>query len=164
VVANVGARFSVATPALRRSLTYIIVSGLLGVAGQLLLKRALAAIGPLALRPETVVSLVVALALNPLVVFGLAVYVSGTFFWLLALSALDLSFAYPFASLNYIYVVVASWLILGERPSLVRLIGVAIICLGVWAISRSPARTTTTSPHATADAPPAGILDISRIG
>jgi drug/metabolite transporter (DMT)-like permease len=126
----------------RRSLTYVVVSGLLGVAGQLLLKRALAELGPLVLRPDTVVGLVLTLGVNPLVILGLAIYVSGTLFWLLALSGLDLSFAYPFASLNYLYVLAASWLLLGERPSPVRLIGVVAICLGVWAISRSPARTT----------------------
>ncbi len=137
-------------PSLRRTLVYIVVSGLLGVVGQLLLKRALVSIGPLALRPETALTL----ALNPLVLVGLAVYVGGTFFWLLALSGVDLSFAYPFASLNYVYVLLASWLLLGEQPSPVRLIGVVAICVGVWAISRSPASTTSSDRRGSRFIPP----------
>ncbi len=123
-------------------LACVALSGVLGVAGQLILKRGLAALGPLVLRPDTVVGLAVALALNPLVLLGLGVYLAGTFFWLLALSRVDLSYAYPFASLNYVLVLLASWGILGERPSLVRFAGVAAIGVGVWAISRTPARTT----------------------
>lgn len=121
---------------------YILLSGLLGVGGQIMLKRGVAAIGPLALSPETAVSVVLGLALNPLVIAGLAVYMSGTFFWLLALSRVDLSFAYPFASLNYVVVLLGAWLILGEQPTLARVFGVLAICLGVWAVAATPARST----------------------
>lgn len=121
------------------TLAYILLSGLLGVVGQVILKRGVAAVGPLALRPETTITL----ALNPLVILGLAVYVSGTFFWLLVLSRVDLSYAYPFASLNYVFVLLASWWVLGEQPTLMRAIGVLAICLGVWAVARTP---ETTAP------------------
>ena len=121
------------------ALLYILVSGLLGVVGQLILKRGMAALGPLTLRPESLWHVVSLLAFNPLVILGLAVYVSGTFFWLLALSRVDLSFAYPFASLNYVFVLFASWVLLGERLTPIRLLGVAVIMLGVVAISRGPA-------------------------
>jgi drug/metabolite transporter (DMT)-like permease len=119
------------------TLAYILLSGLLGVVGQVILKRGVAAVGPLALRPETATML----ALSPLVILGLAVYVSGTFFWLLVLSRVDLSYAYPFASLNYVLVLLASWWVLGEQPTLMRTIGVVAICLGVWAVARTPATT-----------------------
>jgi multidrug transporter EmrE-like cation transporter len=122
-------------------LLFILISGVLGVAGQILLKQALASGGPLALGPETIVPLILQLATNPLVAIGLVVYVSGTFFWLIALSRVDLSYAYPFASLNYIFILIASWFILGEQPTPMRLVGVVAICAGVWTISRT--RSTT---------------------
>jgi drug/metabolite transporter (DMT)-like permease len=127
-------------------LFFILVSGILGVAGQIMLKQALVSGGPLALGPETVVPLVLQLASNPLVVVGLLVYVSGTFFWLVALSRVDLSYAYPFASLNYIFILAASWVILGERPTPMRLVGVLAICLGVWTISRTRSSTASAAP------------------
>jgi drug/metabolite transporter (DMT)-like permease len=122
-------------------IVYIMCSGIFGVAGQLVLKRGLASLGVMALRLDTAPQIILSLALNPLVIVGLIVYLIGTLFWLVALSRVDLSYAYPFASLNYGLVLVASWLILGERPSAVRLIGVIVICTGVWAISRTPSRT-----------------------
>jgi drug/metabolite transporter (DMT)-like permease len=125
-------------------LFFILISGVLGVAGQIMLKQALASGGPLPLGLETVPGLILQLALNPLVIAGLVIYVSGTFFWLVALSRVDLSYAYPFASLNYIFILGASWVILGERPTPMRLVGVLAICVGVWTISRT--RASTSAP------------------
>jgi drug/metabolite transporter (DMT)-like permease len=127
------------------SLGYILMSGVSGVAGQLILKRAMVGMGPLALRPDALLSFALGLVLNPLVILGLAVYACGTFLWLIALSRVDLSYAYPFASLNYVLVLLASWLILGEQPSPLRVLGVVVICFGVYAISRTPARTRSAS-------------------
>jgi drug/metabolite transporter (DMT)-like permease len=124
-----------------RSIGYILLAGALGVAGQLILKRGLTALGPLTLRPETLVETGLALAFSPVVIIGLVVYLSGTFFWLIALSRADLSYAYPFASLNYVLVLLSAWWLLGEQPSPTRLIGVAVICFGVWAIARTPIST-----------------------
>ena len=124
-----------------RSLVYILVSGVLGVTGQLVIKRGLVALGSQALRPDGVLGFLASLALNPMIVGGLAIYVLGTLFWLVALSRLDLSYAYPFASLNYVLVLLASWIVLGELPSATRLAGVALICLGVCAIARTTANT-----------------------
>jgi drug/metabolite transporter (DMT)-like permease len=135
------------------SIKYILLSGALGVAGQFILKLAMASLGPLSLQLDALPFLVLSIVLNPLVVSGLAVYVTGTFFWLVALSRTDLSYAYPFASLNYVLVLVVSWLGLGEQLSLVRIVGVVAICLGVWAISRSPARSTRRQSKQSAAAP-----------
>ena len=131
------------------SLGYILASGVFGVAGQLILKRAIMGMGPLMLRPDTILSVALGFILNPLVIFGLAVYACGTFLWLIALSRVDLSYAYPFASLNYVLVLLSSWFILGEQPSLLRVVGVMIICFGVYAISRTPAKTRLRSHRPT---------------
>jgi len=123
----------------------IVLSGVLGVTGQIVLKQALTSVGPLPLGLSTAPTVVLQLATNPLVLGGLMVYVSGTFFWLVALSWVDLSYAYPFASLNYIFVLGASWLILGERLTPSRLMGVVAISLGVWFLSRTRATTVRGS-------------------
>jgi drug/metabolite transporter (DMT)-like permease len=124
-----------------RSIAYILLSGILGVAGQVVLKQGVTALGPLSLSPAALITTAAALLQSPLIILGLGVYGGGTFFWLLALSRLDLSYAYPFASLNYIAIVLASWGILGERPTLGRLIGIVAIGVGVWAVTRT--RPTT---------------------
>lgn len=122
-------------------LAYILLSGVLGVAGQLIMKQAMVGVGRGLMTPEGLAVSVLTLVFNPMVICGLAVYVSGTLLWLMALSRVDLSYAYPFASLNYILVLLASWLLLGEQPSPRRIAGVVAICFGVWAISRTTAKT-----------------------
>lgn len=119
------------------TLTCILLSTLLGVAGQLLLKRGMTLMGEQSISPGTMVSLALRMATSPWVVFGIAVYVSGTFFWLVALSRVELSFAYPFASLSYVLILASGWFFLGETISLMRLAGVVAICLGVLIISQT---------------------------
>jgi multidrug transporter EmrE-like cation transporter len=119
----------------------ILASGVLGVAGQFVLKRTVTQLGPLSLNLESLPELLLQLATNPGIIAGLAVYASGTMLWLVALSKVDLSYAYPFASLNYVLVFAVSWLVLGEQQSISRAAGVVAICIGVWAISRTPARS-----------------------
>jgi drug/metabolite transporter (DMT)-like permease len=136
-------------------LVYVLISGALGVTGQLLLKRGLTAAGPLHPTAGTLLPLLVSLATNPLILLGLAVYVGGTFFWLILLSRVDLSYAYPFASLNYLLILLASWLLLGEQPSPLRLAGVAAICAGVMAVARTPASSAHPAPGVGTIAPAA---------
>jgi drug/metabolite transporter (DMT)-like permease len=63
--------------------------------------------------------------------------VCGTLFWLTALSRVDLSYAYPFASLSYIIMLTASWLLFNENITPMRLMGSLVVGLGVFLISRS---------------------------
>jgi multidrug transporter EmrE-like cation transporter len=122
-------------------LLYILISGVLSVSGQIILKRGLAQLGPLELAPDTILSVILNCALTPSIMLGLAVTVTGTFFWLITLSRVDLSFAYPFASLNYVMVLAGSWLVLGEALAPARLLGVLAICAGVCLVARSPHRS-----------------------
>jgi drug/metabolite transporter (DMT)-like permease len=68
---------------------------------------------------------------------GLFLYALATGLWLYLLSKHDLSFIYPFTSLSFVLGVAAAAAVLGESVSLQRWIGVAIICLGVYVVSRS---------------------------
>jgi multidrug transporter EmrE-like cation transporter len=104
---------------------FILISVLLGVAGQLLLKTGVGQVGLLARR----------LWCSPLIWGGLAVYGVGTLFWLISLSRVELGYAYPFLSLSYVLIVASSWLVLGERVSTSRLLGVAAICCGVAVVA-----------------------------
>jgi drug/metabolite transporter (DMT)-like permease len=119
------------------TLTCILLSTLLGVAGQLLLKRGMTLMGEQSLSASTITDLGIRLATSPWVILGIAVYVSGTFFWLVALSRVELSFAYPFASLSYVLILASAWAFLGETVSVARLAGVVTICLGVLIVSQS---------------------------
>jgi len=119
------------------ALVYILVSVTAGAAGQILLKKGMSSMGPLTFSLNRLVPLIWQIATNPYVVFGLMIYVGGTLFWLMALSRVDLSFAYPFASLSYLVLLFASWRLFNEDLSTLRVLGTMVILVGVFLISRS---------------------------
>jgi drug/metabolite transporter (DMT)-like permease len=119
------------------SIVYILISVLAGAVGQIMLKRGMSSMGPLTFAFDQLGSMLWRIGTNPFVVGGLAIYVSGTLFWLMALSRVELSYAYPFASLSYVVMLVASWLLFREDISGMRLLGTLVIGLGVFLISRS---------------------------
>ncbi len=66
-----------------------------------------------------------------------------TFFvaYMLALSLADYSFVQPASSLSYGVVALLGYLMLGERVSPLRSLGIAVICLGVFLVGRTNPRT-----------------------
>lgn len=112
-------------------ITWILASVFLGVVGQLILKTGLNRIGPLALGRQGLVGAGLRIGTSPAIWAGLGLYAIGTFFWLAALSQVELGYAYPFISLSYVFILVASWAFFGEEMSLWRVFGVVAVCLGV---------------------------------
>ena len=119
------------------AIVYILISVLSGAVGQVLLKKGMGSMGPLTLSVNQLGNILWRMGTNPYVIVGLTIYVSGTVFWLTALSRVDLSYAYPFASLSYVIMLAASWLLFKEDISLVRLLGTLLVGMGVFVISRS---------------------------
>jgi drug/metabolite transporter (DMT)-like permease len=115
----------------------ILLSTVLGVAGQLLLKQGMTQMGALQLSFAAVPSILWRMATSPYVIGGLMVYVSGTFFWLIVLNRVQLSYAYPFASLSYVLITLSAWILLQEDIRPLRWIGMLVICAGVFLVSRS---------------------------
>ena len=118
--------------------TVILASVVLGVVGQLVLKAGVSRIGPLALAGGGVGPLLRTawrIGSAPPIWGGLGIYGVSLVLWLVALSQVELSYAYPFISLSYVLVLVASWAVFRERLSMWRLLGVAAICCGVAAVA-----------------------------
>ena len=77
------------------------------------------------------------LVLNPALVIGAFAYVGSLAFYIFTLRKLDLSIAYPIAvSCAAIVVTVASGLLLKENISITQIIGMAIIMLGIFVLTR----------------------------
>ncbi len=117
------------------AIIYILISVVASAVGQLLLKKGMNSMGPVTLSVNQLPSVIWQMATNLNVFLGLAIYLIGTVFWLAALSRVDLSFAYPFASLNYVVMLVASWMMFDEKITLGRLLGTFVIGIGVLLIS-----------------------------
>lgn len=67
---------------------------------------------------------------------GFLLYGLGAVVWLGVLSKWDVSKAYPLVGLGFALTVAIGW-IMGEHVTLARMIGVALICSGVFLVGRS---------------------------
>ena len=108
------------------SFSLILVGVLLNAAAQLLLKAGTNAM-PLGLR----------LAIEPHILAGLGCYVVSVVVWIVALSRVPVSIAYPMLSIGYVVNAIAAWYLLGEAVTPMRLVGIGIIVLGVFIVARS---------------------------
>jgi drug/metabolite transporter (DMT)-like permease len=69
---------------------------------------------------------------------GLALFGLSAVVWLFALSRASLSFAYPFAALGYVVIVLFSLLVLHEHVPPLRWAGVALIVTGIVLVAQTP--------------------------
>jgi drug/metabolite transporter (DMT)-like permease len=109
----------------------ILLSVVIGVVGQLILKTAMTGVGPLSLQQGQRARTALAIGLNPRVWAGFGLYGFSLLFWLVGLSHVDLGYAFPFLSLSYVLILVSSRALLRESVGGMRLLGVVSICLGV---------------------------------
>jgi drug/metabolite transporter (DMT)-like permease len=115
----------------------VLTSVAFGAVGQLTLKAGMNSIvqsyGKLQLSLDTFVHM----ATNPLLIVGIAIFGVSTLLWLFALAKADLSFAYPFLSLTYLAVLIGGAFLFGDKVTLPRVIGFAVIIAGVLIVARS---------------------------
>jgi drug/metabolite transporter (DMT)-like permease len=78
-----------------------------------------------------------AIAANPVVWAGLALFGLSALAWLFVLSRTSLSFAYPFASLTYLLIVLVDRFVFHEEIPPARWAGVALIMAGIVLVART---------------------------
>ncbi|MDD2389019.1 MAG: EamA family transporter [Desulfobacterales bacterium] len=118
-------------------LPLIVFGVMLNAAAQLALKQGMRTIGYFDFRLASCGRIFLAVATSPYVLAGLACYVISVVVWLLVLSRVEVSYAYPLLSIGYIVVSVAGWLFFNESMGIIRWTGIIVICLGVWLITRT---------------------------
>ena len=122
---------------MNRYLPLILLGVILNASAQLCLKQGMRAIGHFAFSLSNLMPIGVKAALNPFVIMGLLCYVISVGVWMMALSRVDVSYAYPLLSVGYIVTAFAGQLFFGEELGPVRWAGILIICLGVFLVTRS---------------------------
>ncbi|MDD2701957.1 MAG: hypothetical protein PHH36_12080 [Sideroxydans sp.] len=79
---------------------------------------------------------IVNLLLNPWVLSGiLATFLAGVS-WMLTMTKFEISYAYPFVSLNYLLVLAAGFTLFGESISTTKILGSVLVILGIIVISK----------------------------
>nr|WP_321467740.1 SMR family transporter [uncultured Desulfobulbus sp.] len=118
-------------------LPLILFGVFLNAAAQLALKQGMRQIGYFDFILANIPRIVWEVAANGYIWVGLICYVVSVVVWLLVLSRVEVSYAYPLLSVGYIVTACAGWFLFQENMSPARLLGIAVICLGVYLITRS---------------------------
>ena len=118
------------------SLSMALFAALLAVVGQMLLKIAMSKVGIIGLVTLTNPSeLIWLLLIQPLLWIAAGVYAIGFLIWLVVLSRIPLSVAYPTLATTYIFIPMASALLLGETINSRQWVGMVFIVVGVILVS-----------------------------
>jgi drug/metabolite transporter (DMT)-like permease len=110
---------------------------LLNALAQLGLKAATRVTGPLIVTDSGVLRRGLELLAVPSLWYALCAYGLSVIVWLVGLSRVPVSQAYPLLSLGYVINIGLAWWLLGEVPNAQRVGGIAIIVVGVVLVSRS---------------------------
>jgi multidrug transporter EmrE-like cation transporter len=109
----------------------------LNAAAQLLLKAGTNRVGEFAFTLDNIVPIGMKLALNPPILAGLGCYVVSVGVWIVGLSRVPVSVAYPMLSVGYVINAFAAWYLFGESITAQKLIGIGFIVVGVFLVARS---------------------------
>ncbi|HET7774796.1 MAG TPA: SMR family transporter [Azospira sp.] len=119
------------------SFALILAGVILNAAGQLLLKAGTNAVGHFDFHLDNVLPIGLKLAFNPYILSGMAAYGISLVVWIMALSRVPVSIAYPMLSIGYVINAFIAWHWFGEALTAQKLVGIGCIVLGVYVITRS---------------------------
>lgn len=119
----------------------ILAGVLLNAIAQLLLKAGSGTLAGVELRAANALVIAGRLLTSMPIIAGLACYVLSVVVWILALSRVEVSVAYPMLSIGYVVNALAAWWLFGENLSGARLAGIGVILVGVWLVARTSGGT-----------------------
>ena len=119
------------------SFALILTGVLLNAAAQLLLKAGTNAVGHFEFHLDNVLPVGMKLAFEPHILGGLGCYVISVMVWIMALSRVPVSVAYPMLSIGYIVNAFAAFYLFNEPLAGQKLLGIGFIVVGVWLVARS---------------------------
>ena len=120
-------------------LALVLTGVLLNAAAQLLLKAGAGVLAGLEFRAANALAIAGRVVVNLPILAGLCCYAISVIVWILALSRVQVSVAYPMLSIGYVVTAIAAWRLYGEDLGPARIGGIVLIIAGVWLVMRSAA-------------------------
>lgn len=115
----------------------ILTSVLLNCGAQLCMKKGMMAVGEISGGFSGMITAFPHMINNGFLWISALFYVVSIAMWLVVLSKVDVSYAYPFLSIGYILSAIVGYFAFGEAVTPMRIVGIIVICVGVILISRS---------------------------
>ena len=116
---------------------FLIAGVLLNAGAQLLLKAGTNVLGVLTLTRESWADTLLRMMTQGYFILGAACYVLSLFVWILGLSRVPVSVAYPLLSVGYVINAIAAYYLFGEAVTLTRWLGIGFIVIGVWLVAKT---------------------------
>lgn len=116
---------------------FLLTGVLLNAAAQLLLKAGTNATGVITLTRDNWTETLSQMATESHFIAGAIFYAMSLVVWILGLSRVPVSVAYPMLSLGYVVNAIAAHYLFGEAVTVARWLGIGFIVLGVWLVARS---------------------------
>lgn len=109
----------------------------LNATAQIALRKTMLALGSLPLAASDLIAFIAAVLLNLWFLLGMGCYAVSIGLWLVVLSKLEVSAAYPLLSIGYVITAVIGFFFMDESVGILRVSGLGLICTGLVLISRS---------------------------
>ena len=119
------------------SFLLILAGVLLNAAAQLLLKAGTNAVGRFEFHFDNALPVGWRLVTEPHIMSGMACYAVSLVIWIMALSRVPVSIAYPMLSIGYVANAAVAHFWLGEDVNFLRMLGIGVIVVGVIIVARS---------------------------
>jgi multidrug transporter EmrE-like cation transporter len=115
----------------------IIISIFLSVSAQILLKNGMSSQSVTQALSSGPIDSILSIVTNISVLSGLTAYVASVGFWLIVLSRMDVSKAYPFVGLGFILTMLFAYIFLNEPITTMKLVGTSFVFIGIILVSMS---------------------------
>lgn len=115
----------------------ILTGVLLNAAAQLLLKAGTNAVGHFDFHLENILPIGMKIAFQPFIMGGMACYAVSLVVWIMALSRVPVSIAYPMLSIGYVVNAIIAHYWFGEALAMQKVLGIGFIIIGVVLVAKS---------------------------
>ena len=114
-----------------------VLSVALNALAQIALRKMAVSLPPLSFHGFEALVAIPSIILNIWFLVGMTFYAVSIGLWIFVLGRSEVSLAYPLLSIGYVFTAIIGYYFLGENVSLMRVVGIAVICIGVIIVSRS---------------------------
>ena len=115
----------------------ILSSVILNAMAQIFIRQGMLKLGSVSFNMEQIWNMALSVFTNMYLLSGMFSYGISIILWMIVLSKVNVSLAYPFLSVGYVVTAVLAYLIFKEPLTVQKIFGIAIICLGVVILTYS---------------------------
>ena len=119
-----------------KNIFLILSSVSLNATAQIAMRRGMLKVGEISFGDGAFFRAIPIMLSNVLLWFSLLCYGLSIIIWMAVLSRVEVSFAYAFSSLGYVLVTVMGALLLKENISVLRIVGILVVCIGIILVAR----------------------------